>query len=344
MNKTNNNFTNLLNKEPGIEFYGNSFKLILKLALKKWYILVICILLGLLLAKYIDIKYPTRYQAITILTLQDEKIKSQISSGSFGVNPQPEQLLNVEESTELLVEMLKSKLTIRNVLNEMSVKKPKLFYELFRQFYIAYPPLGNKMEPKDSVSFPKEYNVLVENVVEFISNNCLKVERSDGKSNIIKVAYTCINPNFAKEFSEDLVQHTIVYYTTVRTKKISTLVNNITYQLDSVKNLMISKFDLYNKENDNFAGSLLKPSLAKESQKFKIDFDLYKTIYEDLNRNLSQANIVLMDRTPIVDIVDKPFLPLNKTGIYGYKLYLICSFFSFIIGIVIISNYKREVK
>lgn len=344
MSNTNNNFTNLLNKEPGLEFYGNSVQLMINRGLKKWYILLFFLVLGLIVAKYIDFRYPTRYQAITILSLQDEKIKSTVASGSFGVNPQPEQLLNVEESTELLVQMLRSKLTIRNVLTEMSIKKPALLYELFRQFYIAYPPLGEKIQPKDSSSFPKQYNVLMENVVNFISNNCLKLERLDGKSNIINISYTCINPVFAKEFSEQLVQYTISYYTVVRTKKISTLVSNIYHQVDSLKSLMNNKYDSFNVEADNFSGSLLKPSLAKKGQKFKVDFDLYKIIYEDLTRNLSQANIVLMDKTPIVDIVDKPFLPLKQIGIYGYKLYLLSCFISLLIGFLIISKTASKIQ
>jgi hypothetical protein len=337
MLNSNSNFTNLLNKEPGLEFYGNSVQLMVKRGLKKWYILLLFLVLGLIVAKYIDFRYPTRYQAITILSLQDEKLRSQVSSGSFGVNPQPEQVLKPEESSELLVEMLNSKLTIRNVLKDMSVKNPSLLFELFRQYYISYPPLGVKMELKDSVLFPKEYNELIENVVDFISLNCLKVERLDGKSNLIKTSYTCINPVFAKNFSEQLVQYTITYYINLRTKKISNLVANITYQIDSVKYLMNSNLDSSSQENDNFAASVLKPSLAKDEQKYKNQYELFKTIYDDLNRNLSQANIVLMDKTPIVDIVDQPFLPLKKTGFYGYKLYLICSIVAILIGLLFIS-------
>ena len=343
MSNSNNNFTNLLNKEPGLGFYSNALQLILKKGAKKWYILVLFLILGLIGAKYIDFRYPTRYQAITILALQDEKLKSQISSGSFGINPQPEQILKAEESSELLVEMLNSKLTIRNVLKDMSVKKPELLYELFRQYYITYPPLGVKMEAKDSVLFPKEYSELIENVVDFISNNCLKVERLDGKSNVIKATYSCINPVFAKNFSEQIVQYTITYYINLRTKKINNLIKNLEDKVDSVKNIMNINLDASSIENDNFAASVLKPSLVKEGQKYKSEYELFKTIYDDLNRNLSQAKIVLLDKTPIVDIVDQPFLPLRKTGFYGFKLYLICSIVSLLLGFLVISFIPTKV-
>lgn len=173
----------------------------------------------------------------------------------------------------------------------------------------------------------------------------LYVDKLDKKLSIILVKFDFENEIFARNFVENLVSTVSAFYIQTKTKKEKQNVTILQNQVDSVRREL-------NKALYGVAGTIdLNPNsnsvfqrLRVPSQKQQIDVQANTAILTELVKNLELSRISLRKETPLIQIIDRPILPLeeDKPGkikfslIGGLSLALI-----YIIYIISIHYYRK---
>lgn len=147
---------------------------------------------------------------------------------------------------------------------------------------------------------------------EVIRDN-LTVEQPEKGVSIISVTTTSPSEYFSKYFTEVLVEEVSEFYVKTRTQKSATNLAILQHQVDSVRNALtsaISGVAAYREEFPNQNSALQR--LNVPSQKRQFDVRSNESILTELVKNLEVLKISLRKETPLIQIIDKPILPLEK--------------------------------
>lgn len=158
---------------------------------------------------------------------------------------------------------------------------------------------------------------LLNKIYEGIIKNDLEVSKPDKKLSILILKMHSKDELFAKEFAEKLLENVVDFYVKVQTKKEAENVAVLKHHTDSVRTLLNNA--LYGVAFASEANPNPNPALQRlvlPSQKKMVDVEMNKAILIELVKNLELAEISLRRVTPLVQVIDKPVLPLenNKTG------------------------------
>jgi len=141
----------------------------------------------------------------------------------------------------------------------------------------------------------------------------LSVERKDKKLSIINVSVASANELFSKLFVETLTKTVSDFYVETKTKKSAQNVSILQHQTDSIRreldhaiNGVASSMDAIPNANPQ-RQVLHAASLHKD-----VDVQADKAILTELVRNLEVAKVSLRKETPLIQIIDRPILPLAK--------------------------------
>jgi hypothetical protein len=146
-----------------------------------------------------------------------------------------------------------------------------------------------------------------------ITKENLSVEKTDKKLSIINVTVISADERFSKLFAEVLVSTVSNFYIETKTKKSAQNMRLLQHQSDSVRRELnaaitgvASSIDL--NPNPNFAHQILRVP----SQRRQVDVQANQAIFTQLNANLENAKLQLRKETPLIQIIDRPFLPLDR--------------------------------
>lgn len=161
---------------------------------------------------------------------------------------------------------------------------------------------------------------LITLTVKDIDKNYLTVNKPDKKLSIIKVEVRSENELFSKLFNDAIVRNVNQFYINTKTEKSVTNINIIQHQADSIRASLngaiysiASTIDL--NPNLNYARQKLKVP----GQKKQIDVDANKAILTELVKNLESSKYLLRKETPLIQVIDVPVLPLEKTKLSTAK-------------------------
>nr|MBB6230810.1 hypothetical protein [Mucilaginibacter sp. FT3.2] len=247
-----------------------------------------------------------------------------------------------------IIELYKSRIMIEKTLLRTLTIKGKNISLIER--YIADKHLRKrwKKEHIDSVSFnssPETFtrlqdSIITDLVTAFNKRN-LNVSKPDKKLNIIKVEFLDEDELFAKEFTLGLVENVNNFYIQTKTKKAYQDVLILQKQADSVKNVLnlsISGVAAATDASPNANPTLL--SLKVPSQKKQIDVQANSSIYGEIVKNLEISKISLRQEMPLIQVIDKPILPLDKNYIGKIKAIILGGLIGFFLAILILSVNK----
>jgi uncharacterized protein involved in exopolysaccharide biosynthesis len=166
----------------------------------------------------------------------------------------------------------------------------------------------------------------------------LNVTKPDKKLSIIRAEFVSKDELFSKNFTEKLVQNVNDFYIQTKTKKEYQNVQVLQHQADSVKLILNSSINGVASAIDAAPNANPEMStLRTTSQKRQIDVQANTAVYSEIVKNLELAKISLTQEMPLIQVVDKPVLPLHedKTGkLKGTLIGMILGFF-FALGILI---------
>lgn len=141
----------------------------------------------------------------------------------------------------------------------------------------------------------------------------LSVYQRDRKVGIITIDVKSKNELFSKLFVESIAKEVSAYYIETKSKKARTNVAILQKQVDSVRSELNAAITGVATASDNVfnLNSALNVQKTPGTRR-QVDVSANQAILTQLVTNLEMAKVTLMKETPLIQVIDRPVLPLNK--------------------------------
>jgi len=298
--------------------------------LSKWLIIVVIGSTGGVLGFIYALYQKPNYSAELSFALEDSQspgglgaamgIASQfgidLGGGSAGGAFSGDNILALMKSRMMIETTLLTPVSINN--KEQTLVELYISFNDVRKSWQEKPQLKNVafLPKSDRSAFSLEQDSILGSFYKQIAKSNLIVDKLDKKSSIITVKVTSKNELFSKLFTEILVKNVSDFYIKTKTKKSADNVNVLQKQTDSVRrelNAAINGVAQSADVNPNANPSL--QILRVPSQRRQVDVQANQAILTQLVTNLEISKLSLRKETPLIQIVDRPILPLEKTKI-----------------------------
>jgi len=295
--------------------------------LSKW-IIILCagIIGGLIGLAYSWTRTPI-YKAELNFTLQDDKAAGSLSAklglasqlgidlsmGSAGGEFSGDNLLALIKSRYIVTKALLTPVIINNK-KTLLVERYIQFNDL-RKGWKGKPGLENiQFSPQaDSTKLNLQQDSILGVFHKALINNNLVVDKLDKDLSIISLKIGSPDELFSKFFCENLIKVVSDYYIETKTEKERKNVAILQKQTDSIRHILyggISSIAQSADANPNPNASL--QVLKVPTQRKQIEVQANGAILNELIKNLEIAKMSLLQETPLIQIIDKPVLPLEK--------------------------------
>lgn len=234
-------------------------------------------------------------------------------------------------SQQNVIELLKSRKIIESTLSQKSIiskKNDKLLHH--------YISINGIIEDSASIDFNESFLDSITNIIyEEIVTEKLNIISQNDDAGILNLNYTSLNSQFAKIFSEGLIKQMSDMYSEYRTEKTRYSLKNLQSRSDSVfSELKRSERNLAKARDRNIR--VVTSSGRLDEIKYMREVQVLNTIYLELVKNLEIVKMTLLEKTPIIQVVDTPTLPLQsekKPAIFWVFIFSFLGFFitSFVI-------------
>ena len=190
---------------------------------------------------------------------------------------------------------------------------------------------------QDSILW-KTHKVLLENV--------LNINKPDSKLSLIEATCTTTNELFSKVFLETLSAQVTDFYIGIKTKRQKDNVDILQNKADSIYRVLSrSTYRSAALADQNI--NMARQVAGVDRQKSQIDMQVSSTAYGEILKNLEMAKITLQKETPLIQVIDKPVLPLEKEKVSRLKGLLVGGFlagFLTIVFLLVQKFFKRVMR
>jgi hypothetical protein len=319
--------------------------------LKRWRIILFAGILGGMLGfTYAYFQKPV-YRAELSFASEDEKSSGGGLGGALGLASQfgidlggggggafsGDNLLSLMKSRSMVESSLLSSIEINGkvqTLGEMYID-----FNNFREAWANNPQLKNIqfLPNADRSKFTLQQDSVLGVFCKTIIRNNLTVDKVEKKLSIITVTVSSQNELFSKLFTEILVKTVSDFYINTKIGKSIQNVRILQKQTDSVRrelNLAINGVASSVDVNPNANPSL--QILRAPSQRRQVDVQANQAILTQLVANLEISKVSLRKETPLIQVIDKPILPLEMERLGKGKGFVMGAFlFGFLIIIIL---------
>lgn len=146
-----------------------------------------------------------------------------------------------------------------------------------------------------------------------LSKSALSVAQKDKKVSIINIDVSSENELFSKYFCEALAKEVSDFYIDTKSKKSRENMLILERQTDSIRRELNGAITGVAVANDNTFG--LNPAMnvrRAPSARRQVDVQANTAILTELVRQTELAKVTLRKETPLIQVIDKPILPLPK--------------------------------
>jgi|TARA_Y200000002_G_scaffold233400_1_gene192744 hypothetical protein len=174
--------------------------------------------------------------------------------------------------------------------------------------------------------------------VKIIKEKYLLVDKPSRKTTILEIGFDHKDELLAKSFNENLVSIVNNFYFKTKTQKTGENLQILQRQADSVKKVL-DKSILFLAEKDQSIPNpnpLTKVSLVPY-QKALVDVQANGAIYQEIVTQLELAKVTHRNKTPLIQIIDKPTLPLENSRLRFFECIVYGLFGGFVISIIYFS-------
>ncbi len=194
---------------------------------------------------------------------------------------------------------------------------------------------------RDPSDFSLDQNTLITSFYNSILAHHLSIDKLDKKSSIIAVQVTSPSELFAKHFSEAITKEVSDFYIEAKTKKSAENLSILQHQTDSVKRVFNSAISGVATSSDaNPNPNSARQILRVPSQRRQFDVQVNQAILSQLVQNLEMAKISLRKETPLIQVIDRPVLPLKVERVDTVKMAVVGMIISSMMAIFILVFYK----
>jgi hypothetical protein len=221
-----------------------------------------------------------------------------------------------------------------NELKESWAKKPGLAYINF--------PIN-----ADRTKFSLEQDSILQVISADLKNKNLTIIQKDKKVAIISLTVKTENELFSKLFCEQLIKETSDFYIETKSKKSRLNVDILQHQADSIRAELNGAITGVATASDNVYN--LNPALNVKrtpSTRRQVDVQANTAILTQLVAQLELSKVSLRKETPLVQLIDRPILPLEKDKVGRLKSLVLGGFlagFLTVLYLVIGQLYRKMI-
>ena len=231
-------------------------------------------------------------------------------------------------SQENILELIKSRsVIIASLMNTHIIDNKKTLL-------IDHYTLTNYFNPRLVITNEKNAFKIdsLSNIVwnHIINQDELKIEVSKF-SNIISLSYTSANEIFAKAFVDELINETTNQYIKHNTNQAVATLDFLQERADSVFNELEIAEEQYAAIKD-VNERIIKASGRLNELQLLRKVEVLNSMYVEIVKNLELSKLTMLQNTPLIYIIDRPILPLQKDN--KKVLYIIfITIFSFFLSV-----------
>lgn len=324
----NTDFQETDTKRVNDELSADTFVLKIKDAFfhlrSRWMIIFICGLLGGLLGLlYATFKKPVFRATSTFVLEEGEK------SGGLGQYAGLANLAGIDLGGsgglfqgENILELYKSRTMIKSALlkkipgkGDQQLVDRYIEFKGLREDWADEPKL-NKLSFKDPSKFNITHDSIFNDIIAEINKKMLVVGKSAKSPGIFQVEVKAADQQFAKAFTDQIVQTVNDFYIQTKTKKTRENLANLQHQTDSVRAVMNNT--IYSSAAIMDATPNLNPTrqrLRVSMESSRVGAETNKIILGELVKNLELMKMSSRREVPLIQLIDAPVLPLEKIAV-----------------------------
>jgi hypothetical protein len=292
----------------------NTARLFYAYLLRRWWLGVVFVLLGIALGTAYYYRQKPKYTAVCTFILEEKSGGSSGLSGlasQFGLNIgglsggsifTGDNILNILKSKKVVEQVLLSKT------DETSSGGPTL-----ADLYLDFTGLKKSLEKKglsnirfsDSGELNPTQDSILNGLYEGIVKNNLSADRTSKQGTIIQVQVSASNSLFARLMTERLVDAASKLYLDLRIGTAEINIRQLQRRSDSLLMLL---------NNKSYAAAAsqpldINPGIKTAAVPVEIamrDKTVLGTLYAEVTKNLEASKMLLSQQTPVIELLDKP--------------------------------------
>jgi hypothetical protein len=208
------------------------------------------------------------------------------------------------------------------------------------------PILANISFPAnaDRTKFSLQQDSILETISKDLKKNNLTIVQKDKKVSIISFTVKTKNELFSKLFCEQLLKETSDFYIETKSKKSRLNVDILQRQADSIRVELNNAITGVAAEGDNVYN--LNPAFnvkSSPSRRKQVDVQANTAILTQLVAQLELSKVALRKETPLIQTLDHPILPLEKTE-KSPIIFLVFGMFVGLVISIIITLFVRSIR
>lgn len=187
------------------------------------------------------------------------------------------------------------------------------------------------------INFTRSHDSILGVMYENLSTSSLNIGQKDKKIAIITIDVSFTDELFAKKFCEALVKQVSDFYVTTKSKKTRLNMAVLERQTDSIRRELNAAITGVAIANDNTFG--LNPSLnvrRAPSVRRQVDVQANTVILTELVKQSELAKVTLRKETPLIQVIDKPILPLKKEKVGKSKGLFLGGFIGGFLAVIVL--------
>ncbi len=321
--------------------------------LTKWVVILAAGILGGAIGVGYAFTQKATYTASLSFALEDEKSGGGGLSGALGLASSLGIALGTSAggafSGANLIELMKSRNIVeKSLLNPITVNGKT---QSFAQYYINFNELNKDWDTKpllkgvvfapdaDRSSFTLQQDSILGKIYESVAgaNGLLSVAQKDKKISIISIEVKSTNEFFSKAFTESIAQEVSSYYIEIKSKKARQNMEILQHQTDSIRAELNGAIVGVAAAADNTFG--LNPAMMVRKApgtRRQVDVQANTAILTQLVTNLEMAKVSLRKETPLIQVIDRPILPLKKDKVGKLKSLILGSFLAGFLTVLVL--------
>ena len=214
-----------------------------------------------------------------------------------------------------ILEFLKSRGVVEAAL--MQTRKVNKKEDLLIEHYLHINKIKDLWESDIDLTPVSFHGILTQNndsvsgdIWMSIIEDELVVKLQSDEANIINLSYTSVNDEFAKIFVEALIEQMSEMYISHQTAQTNNTLDFLSSRSDSVfMELEIAEEEFAKVKDIN--QRIVKASGRLKELQLMRRVEVLNTMYLEIVKNLEISKLTLLNQTPIIQIIDKPILPLE---------------------------------
>ncbi|MDC3105085.1 Wzz/FepE/Etk N-terminal domain-containing protein [bacterium] len=273
-----------------------------------------------LTAVLINFFQDSRYKAELSFVVEDKQKSTPLSSVSglasqFGFDFFSSS--NTTFSQANIMELLKSRGVISKTLLRSNNKN--LFIQNYISMYNLDSDWKNNKDLK-GISFKNQIDIKHDSIITMIWEK------------IIYLSFKSKEEKFAKLFSENLIDEMSSMYIEYQTKQSTNTIDFLQNRADSVFNELEKAEEEFARVKDINQRIIKASGRLKELQLMR-SVEVLSTMYLELIKNIEISKLTLLNQTPIIQVIDRPTLPLEDTKLSTFLVFFISFVLSFLISV-----------